>query len=176
MFTACFHWPSWIKESVTADVNKSIYSVTECDRNNYIYGKKQDTVPSKHRLDSVYEKSMKSAYELVLVCSVSHWVVGFSGKVSWERKHVVLQFPVSGTDNTVWCVCVCVLLMCCWRVSVRAFTLQWNLFLRHTCCWHWQKHNIVSIQKEAFNIPSSLSSYSIMSFHFWLYFFLHWEM
>ncbi len=46
-------------------------------------------------------------YELMFVCSASHWVVSFSDEVLWERKHVVLQFPVCGPDNMLWCVTVC---------------------------------------------------------------------
>lgn len=67
-------------------------------------------MPWEDRPDSIGDRFLcrNTLHELVFVCSVSHWVVWFSNKVSWERKHAVLQFPVCGPDSGLVCECVCV--------------------------------------------------------------------
>lgn len=89
------------------------YSISSINNSTQLYtGKDTVGVPWELRPDSADEKSLCSNIlcELVFVCSVSRWVVWFSDKVSWERKHVVLQFPVCGPDSSVLvCASVCVI-------------------------------------------------------------------
>lgn len=103
-----------------------------------------EPVPQEHRPDIVDDKShvMKHTVCESGVCLHCVSLGGLSSATGflWERKHVVLQFPACSADTTVWCERACVLLMCCWHVSVRARRASLEPVLAtHTCCWHWRR-------------------------------------
>lgn len=75
----------------------------------------------------------------MFICSVSYWVVRFSGRGSLWRY-------------SFFCLVWFVLRMCCWHFAVKAAEKRRNLrnsFLRRTCCWHWQNAHFLSFQKTA---------------------------
>lgn len=85
-------------------------------------------------------------------------------------------------ELTVWfaCVSVCVTDV----LSCEGVALQQRLFLQHTCCRHWQKDQVASLQKTTgitahFNYLSTCNrtifSLSLIFFNFLLYFFLKAE-